>query len=181
MSGHDDDELSEPSDEDKASGDFVWDEEESEMLRQSRKDAELIASADSVRAYLKQIDNVAPLSAEDEIELAKRIQAGWQAAKVLTEVAERGEELTDAHRSDLMKICREGDRARNHLREANLPLVVSLAKRYTGHGMAFLDLIQVGNLGLLRASEKFEYTKGYRFSTYATWWIRQAITRAMTA
>ena len=179
LSGHDDDELSEPSEEDKASGDFVWDEQESEPLRQARKDAELTASADSVRAYLKQIDNVAPLSAEEETELAKRIDSGRQATKVLTKMAERGEEPTNAQRSDLMRICREGDRAKNHLLEANLRLVVSLAKRYTGHGMACLDLIQVGNLGLLRAAEKFDYTKGYRFSIYATWWIRQAITHAM--
>ncbi len=174
-----DDEIAEPSDKDKASGDFVWDEEESEALRQARKDAELTASADSVRAYLKQIGKVALLNAEEEVELAKRIEAGLYATQKMTEVAERGEKYPAAQRRDMAWICRDGDRAKNHLLEANLRLVVSLAKRYTGRGMAFLDLIQEGNLGLIRAVEKFDYTKGYKFSTYATWWIRQAITRAM--
>jgi len=174
-----DDEIAEPSEKDKASGDFVWDEEESEALRQARKDAELTASADSVRAYLKQIGKVALLNAEEEVELAKRIEAGLYATQLMTELAEKGEKLPAAQRRDMMWICRDGDRAKNHLLEANLRLVVSLAKRYTGRGMAFLDLIQEGNLGLIRAVEKFDYTKGYKFSTYATWWIRQAITRAM--
>ncbi|MDT5092005.1 MAG: polymerase primary sigma factor [Mycobacterium sp.] len=172
-------EIVEPSEKDKASGDFVWDEEESEALRQARKDAELTASADSVRAYLKQIGKVALLNAEEEVELAKRIEAGLYATQLMTELAERGEKLPAAQRRDMAWICRDGDRAKNHLLEANLRLVVSLAKRYTGRGMAFLDLIQEGNLGLIRAVEKFDYTKGYKFSTYATWWIRQAITRAM--
>jgi RNA polymerase primary sigma factor len=175
----DDDEIAEPSEKDKASGDFVWDEEESEALRQARKDAELTASADSVRAYLKQIGKVALLNAEEEVELAKRIEAGLYATQLMTELAEKGEKLPAAQRRDMSWICRDGDRAKNHLLEANLRLVVSLAKRYTGRGMAFLDLIQEGNLGLIRAVEKFDYTKGYKFSTYATWWIRQAITRAM--
>ncbi|OBK74200.1 RNA polymerase sigma factor [Mycobacterium sp. 1274761.0] len=175
----DDDEIAEPSEKDKASGDFVWDEEESEALRQARKDAELTASADSVRAYLKQIGKVALLNAEEEVELAKRIEAGLYATQLMAELAEKGEKLPAAQRRDMMWICRDGDRAKNHLLEANLRLVVSLAKRYTGRGMAFLDLIQEGNLGLIRAVEKFDYTKGYKFSTYATWWIRQAITRAM--
>jgi RNA polymerase primary sigma factor len=174
-----DDEIVEPSEKDKASGDFVWDEEESEALRQARKDAELTASADSVRAYLKQIGKVALLNAEEEVELAKRIEAGLYATQLVGEVADRGEKLPAAQRRDMAWICRDGDRAKNHLLEANLRLVVSLAKRYTGRGMAFLDLIQEGNLGLIRAVEKFDYTKGYKFSTYATWWIRQAITRAM--
>ena len=174
-----DDGIAEPSEKDKASGDFVWDEEESEALRQARKDAELTASADSVRAYLKQIGKVALLNAEEEVELAKRIEAGLYCTQLMTEFAERGEKLTTAQRRDYQWICRDGDRAKNHLLEANLRLVVSLAKRYTGRGMAFLDLIQEGNLGLIRAVEKFDYTKGYKFSTYATWWIRQAITRAM--
>jgi len=169
----------EPSAKDKASGDFVWDEEESEALRQARKDAELTASADSVRAYLKQIGKVALLNAEEEVELAKRIEAGLYATWHMAQVAERGEKLTTAQRRDFRWIERDGVRAKNHLLEANLRLVVSLAKRYTGRGMAFLDLIQEGNLGLIRAVEKFDYTKGYKFSTYATWWIRQAITRAM--
>jgi RNA polymerase primary sigma factor len=174
-----DEEIAEPSEKDKASGDFVWDEDESEALRQARKDAELTASADSVRAYLKQIGKVALLNAEEEVELAKRIEAGLYATQLMTELAERGDKLPAAQRRDMMWICRDGDRAKNHLLEANLRLVVSLAKRYTGRGMAFLDLIQEGNLGLIRAVEKFDYTKGYKFSTYATWWIRQAITRAM--
>ncbi|MGZ4510639.1 MAG: RNA polymerase sigma factor [Mycobacterium sp.] len=172
-------EIAEPSEKDKASGDFVWDEDESEALRQARKDAELTASADSVRAYLKQIGKVALLNAEEEVELAKRIEAGLYATQLMAEIAERGDKLPAAQRRDMMWICRDGDRAKNHLLEANLRLVVSLAKRYTGRGMAFLDLIQEGNLGLIRAVEKFDYTKGYKFSTYATWWIRQAITRAM--
>ncbi len=174
-----DDEIAEPTEKDKASGDFVWDEDESEALRQARKDAELTASADSVRAYLKQIGKVALLNAEEEVELAKRIEAGLYATQLMAEMAERGDKLPAAQRRDMMWICRDGDRAKNHLLEANLRLVVSLAKRYTGRGMAFLDLIQEGNLGLIRAVEKFDYTKGYKFSTYATWWIRQAITRAM--
>ncbi|OZC66804.1 RNA polymerase subunit sigma [Rhodococcus sp. 06-462-5] len=173
------DATAEPTAEDKASGDFVWDEEESEALRQARKDAELTASADSVRAYLKQIGKVALLNAEEEVELAKRIEAGLFAVEKMRESAEKGEKLPVAQRRDMTWICRDGNRAKNHLLEANLRLVVSLAKRYTGRGMAFLDLIQEGNLGLIRAVEKFDYTKGYKFSTYATWWIRQAITRAM--
>jgi len=161
-------------------GDFVWDEEESEALRQARKDAELTASADSVRAYLKQIGKVALLNAEEEVELAKRIEAGLYAAERVRKAEEESsEKLVPQLRRDLRWIVRDGERAKNHLLEANLRLVVSLAKRYTGRGMAFLDLIQEGNLGLIRAVEKFDYTKGYKFSTYATWWIRQAITRAM--
>jgi RNA polymerase primary sigma factor len=175
----DDEASDEPTDKDKASGDFVWDEEESEALRQARKDAELTASADSVRAYLKQIGKVALLNAEEEVELAKRIEAGLYATQKVAEIAERGEKMPVQQRRDMQWICRDGERAKNHLLEANLRLVVSLAKRYTGRGMAFLDLIQEGNLGLIRAVEKFDYTKGYKFSTYATWWIRQAITRAM--
>ncbi|MCX6465931.1 MAG: RNA polymerase sigma factor [Pseudonocardiales bacterium] len=161
------------------SADFVWDEEESEALRQARKDAELTASADSVRAYLKQIGKVALLNAEEEVELAKRIEAGLYAAERMRRSIDAGEKVSPQLRRDLRWIVRDGERAKNHLLEANLRLVVSLAKRYTGRGMAFLDLIQEGNLGLIRAVEKFDYTKGYKFSTYATWWIRQAITRAM--
>jgi RNA polymerase primary sigma factor len=164
-----------------AEGDeIVWDEEEeSEALRQARKDAEMTASADSVRAYLKQIGKVALLNAEEEVDLAKRIEAGLYAAERLRQAEEANEKLVLQVRRDLRWIVRDGERAKNHLLEANLRLVVSLAKRYTGRGMAFLDLIQEGNLGLIRAVEKFDYTKGYKFSTYATWWIRQAITRAM--
>ncbi len=162
------------------SDEFTWDdEEESEALKQARKDAELTASADSVRAYLKQIGKVALLNAEEEVDLAKRIEAGLYSAERMRQCEEAGERLPNQMRRDLRWIKRDGERAKNHLLEANLRLVVSLAKRYTGRGMAFLDLIQEGNLGLIRAVEKFDYTKGYKFSTYATWWIRQAITRAM--
>ena len=161
--------------------DEVWNEDESAALRQARKDAELTASADSVRAYLKQIGKVALLTAEEEVSLAKRIEAGLYAQYKIDQAKEAGERLAHAQRRDLREISRDGQRAKNHLLEANLRLVVSLAKRYTGRGMAFLDLIQEGNLGLIRAVEKFDYSKGYKFSTYATWWIRQAITRAMAA
>ena len=134
------------------------------------------ATADPVKDYLKQIGKVALLNAEQEVELAKRIEAGLFADEMLNDDA------VTVERSDLDDyewIAEDGRRAKNHLLEANLRLVVSLAKRYTGRGMLFLDLIQEGNLGLIRAVEKFDYTKGYKFSTYATWWIRQAITRAM--
>ena len=161
------------------SKDFVWDEEESAALKQARKDAELTASADSVRAYLKQIGKVALLNAEEEVDLAKRIEAGLYADWYLKQLEAQGEKVPPSQRRDLKLVIRDGNKAKNHLLEANLRLVVSLAKRYTGRGMAFLDLIQEGNLGLIRAVEKFDYAKGYKFSTYATWWIRQAITRAM--
>jgi RNA polymerase primary sigma factor len=168
------------ADADEESTEFTWDdEEESEALRQARKDAEMTASADSVRAYLKQIGKVALLNAEEEVDLAKRIEAGLYSAERLRQADETSEKLAMQLKRDLRWIVRDGERAKNHLLEANLRLVVSLAKRYTGRGMAFLDLIQEGNLGLIRAVEKFDYTKGYKFSTYATWWIRQAITRAM--
>jgi RNA polymerase primary sigma factor len=134
------------------------------------------ATADPVKDYLKQIGKVPLLNAEQEVELAKRIEAGLFAEEKL---AEAGETMSDEDRFDFEWIAEDGRRAKNHLLEANLRLVVSLAKRYTGRGMLFLDLIQEGNLGLIRAVEKFDYTKGYKFSTYATWWIRQAITRAM--
>ena len=133
------------------------------------------ATADPVKDYLKQIGKVSLLNAEQEVELAKRIEAGLFAEEMLAE----GPKLDKKTRLDLEWIATDGRRAKNHLLEANLRLVVSLAKRYTGRGMLFLDLIQEGNLGLIRAVEKFDYTKGYKFSTYATWWIRQAITRAM--
>ncbi|MCP1387215.1 RNA polymerase sigma factor [Corynebacterium sp. TA-R-1] len=178
-----DDEDEEEEEEDDGSS--VWDIEESAALRQARKDAQLTASADSVRAYLKQIGKVALLDAEQEVSLAKRIEAGLYAQYRLDEMTRAAEEgdkdakLTPAVKRDLRAVARDGRKAKNHLLEANLRLVVSLAKRYTGRGMAFLDLIQEGNLGLIRAVEKFDYSKGYKFSTYATWWIRQAITRAM--
>jgi RNA polymerase primary sigma factor len=133
------------------------------------------ATADPVKDYLKQIGKVPLLNAEQEVELAKRIEAGLFAEEKLAE----SHRMNPDQRIDLEWIAEDGRRAKNHLLEANLRLVVSLAKRYTGRGMLFLDLIQEGNLGLIRAVEKFDYTKGYKFSTYATWWIRQAITRAM--
>ena len=133
------------------------------------------ATADPVKDYLKQIGKVALLNAELEVELAKRIEAGLFAEEKLATT----KKLSPSERRDLNWVVKDGQRAKSHLLEANLRLVVSLAKRYTGRGMQFLDLIQEGNLGLIRAVEKFDYTKGYKFSTYATWWIRQAITRAM--
>jgi RNA polymerase sigma factor (sigma-70 family) len=136
-------------------------------------------SADLVRAYLNGIGKTKLLTAEQEVDLAKRIEAGLFAAERLTVATDKDLELDQQYRADLGTIVNEGRMARNHLLEANLRLVVSIAKRYTGRGMAFLDLIQEGNLGLIRAVEKFDYAKGYKFSTYATWWIRQAITRAM--
>ncbi|HUQ57388.1 sigma-70 family RNA polymerase sigma factor [Lentzea sp.] len=132
-------------------------------------------AADLVRVYLNGIGKTALLTAEEEVELAKRIEAGVFAQHVM-ETAKR---LTPARRGELGELVRDGRRAKDHLLKANLRLVVSLAKRYTGRGMPLLDLIQEGNLGLIRAVEKFDYTKGFKFSTYATWWIRQAITRGM--
>jgi RNA polymerase primary sigma factor len=161
------------------SGDFDWDEAESEALRQGREPAELTLSADSVRVYLRQIGKVALLNAEQEVELAKRIEAGLCAAERLRRTEKSISKDPPQLRRDLRWIVRDGERAKNHLLEANLRLVVSVAKRYTGHGVLLLDLIQEGNLGLIRAAEKFDYAKGFKFSTYATWWIRSAITRAM--
>lgn len=132
-------------------------------------------AADLVRVYLNGIGRTALLTAADEVELSKRIEAGLYAAHIL----ETGKRLSPAKKRDLATVVREGQSARAHLLEANLRLVVSLAKRYTGRGMPLLDLIQEGNLGLIRAMEKFDYAKGFKFSTYATWWIRQAITRGM--
>ena len=146
--------------------------------RTSSHDEDLDAqgpSADLVRVYLNGIGKTALLTAEQEVELAKRIEAGVFAAHVL----ESDVEMSPQRRKDLRMVVRDGGRARNHLLVANLRLVVSLAKRYTGRGMPLLDLIQEGNLGLIRAVEKFDYTKGFKFSTYATWWIRQAISRGM--
>jgi RNA polymerase primary sigma factor len=132
------------------------------------------AAADPVRAYLQSIGKVALLTAAEEVDLAKRIEVGLFAAQRLDNAGS-----DPVPRRDLQWLARDGDRARTRLLEANLRLVVSVAKRYTGRGMAFLDLIQEGNIGLIRAVEKFDYAKGYKFSTYATWWIRQAISRAM--
>ncbi|MEO7078816.1 MAG: RNA polymerase sigma factor SigB, partial [Rhodococcus sp. (in: high G+C Gram-positive bacteria)] len=141
-------------------------------------DADLDAqspAADLVRVYLNGIGRTALLTAEEEVDLAKRIEAGLYAKNVL----ENTKRLTAVKKRKLAIIVRDGSAARSHLLEANLRLVVSLAKRYTGRGMPLLDLIQEGNLGLIRAMEKFDYAKGFKFSTYATWWIRQAITRGM--
>ncbi len=163
-----------PSDEPEETGFVVSDADEDDAPVQQVVTAG--ATADPVKDYLKQIGKVALLNAEQEVELAKRIEAGLFAEEKL---AAEGDDLDRKLKRELQWIAHDGKRAKNHLLEANLRLVVSLAKRYTGRGMLFLDLIQEGNLGLIRAVEKFDYTKGYKFSTYATWWIRQAITRAM--
>jgi RNA polymerase primary sigma factor len=134
------------------------------------------ATADPVKDYLRQIGKVPLLNAGQEVELAKQIEAGLFADHKL---ADGGQNLRADARIDLEQVAEDGRRAKTHLLEANLRLVVSLARRYTGHGMLFLDLIQEGNLGLIRGVEKFDYTRGFKFSTYATWWIRQALTRAL--
>jgi RNA polymerase primary sigma factor len=159
----------EPGDEPSVPGD---DDEDLPVARA----AVVGASADPVKDYLKQIGRVPLLNAGQEVELAKRIEAGLFAEEKL---AEGSPNLSTDARIDLEWIAEDGRRAKNHLLEANLRLVVSLARRYIGRGMLFLDLIQEGNLGLIRGVEKFDYTRGYKFSTYATWWIRQAITRAI--
>ena len=134
---------------------------------------------DPVRMYLKEIGKVDLLTPEQEVDLAQRMGAGAAAKEQLAELEKSGEEATEELLAELNKAVRSGERAKQQLAEANLRLVVSIAKRYVGRGMLFLDLIQEGNLGLIKAVEKFDYTKGYKFSTYATWWIRQAITRAI--
>ncbi|HET7821380.1 MAG TPA: RNA polymerase sigma factor [Ornithinibacter sp.] len=170
----DDDETpAKPEAETESSGFVLRDDDEDDAPVQQVVTAG--ATADPVKDYLKQIGKVALLNAEQEVELAKRIEAGLFAEEKLNS----GEKLDMKLKRELWWIAQDGKKAKNHLLEANLRLVVSLAKRYTGRGMLFLDLIQEGNLGLIRAVEKFDYTKGYKFSTYATWWIRQAITRAM--
>jgi RNA polymerase primary sigma factor len=163
----------EPGEEAEAEGFVIADDDEEDAPAQQVATAG--ATADPVKDYLKQIGKVALLNAEQEVQLAKRIEAGLFSEEKLN----GGEKFTPKLKKELDWIAEDGRRAKNHLLEANLRLVVSLAKRYTGRGMLFLDLIQEGNLGLIRAVEKFDYTKGYKFSTYATWWIRQAITRAM--
>ena len=134
---------------------------------------------DPVRMYLKEIGKVDLLTPEQEVDLAQRMGAGAAAKEQLEEFTKSGEEIPEEMLKELKKTIKSGDRAKQELAEANLRLVVSIAKRYVGRGMLFLDLIQEGNLGLIKAVEKFDYTKGYKFSTYATWWIRQAITRAI--
>jgi RNA polymerase primary sigma factor len=165
---------------DRSAEGFLWDAERSGVLRRARRDAELTLSADSVREYLKQIGKVALLTAEQEVQLARRIEAGLYAAERIDRAGDWAEDLCPQLRRDLCWIVRDGQQAKNALLEANLRLVVSQAKRYAGRGMALLDLIQEGNLGLIRAVEKFDYTKGFKFSTYAIWWIRQSLTRALT-
>ena len=169
----DDDEDDEDEDSEEDSAGFVIGSADDDAPVQQVMTAG--ATADPVKDYLKQIGKVALLNAEQEVDLAKRIEAGLFAEEKLA----AGTKITPKLRREFEWIANDGRHAKNHLLEANLRLVVSLAKRYTGRGMLFLDLIQEGNLGLIRAVEKFDYTKGYKFSTYATWWIRQAITRAM--
>jgi RNA polymerase primary sigma factor len=144
----------------------------------SGEPAEGDAGADALRDYLKKVGRVPGLSIDQEAELARQIEAGLAAEAKL---AAEGDRLPAGERVDLEWIAELGTRARNHLLEANLRLVVSLARRHAGRGLPVLDLIREGNLGLIRAIEKFDYTKGYQFSTYATWWVRQAITRALAA
>ncbi|HEV2891701.1 MAG TPA: RNA polymerase sigma factor [Frankiaceae bacterium] len=161
-------EIVEPSEEDE-------DPNRVAMLRREEELALKAPTNDPVRMYLKEIGKVPLLTAEEEVDLAKRIEAGLFASEKLA----TSRKIADRTRKDLEAIERDGQLAKKKLVEANLRLVVSIAKRYVGRGMLFLDLIQEGNLGLIRAVEKFDYTKGYKFSTYATWWIRQAITRAI--
>lgn len=181
-------------DEDDLEGDETGEHADSQKAQKDGKTAEFVisekdetdepaqkvtvagATSDPVKDYLKQIGKVALLNAEQEVNLAKRIEAGLYAEHLLKT---EQDSMTPKHARELHWVVQDGVNAKNHLLEANLRLVVSLAKRYTGRGMLFLDLIQEGNLGLIRAVEKFDYSKGYKFSTYATWWIRQAITRAM--
>ncbi|HZG94828.1 MAG TPA: RNA polymerase sigma factor [Mycobacteriales bacterium] len=155
------------------------DTDDDEAIRREEREADLALKAsptsDPVRMYLKDIGKVPLLTAEEEVDLAKRVEAGVFASEKLA----TSPKLSAAMRRDLQAIERDGQLAKKKLVEANLRLVVSIAKRYVGRGMLFLDLIQEGNLGLIRAVEKFDYTKGYKFSTYATWWIRQAISRAL--
>ena len=174
-----DDEDDEDEDAPKAKSDDD-DEDDEDEKKPLAAEGEVGISTDLVRAYLKEIGKVPLLTAEMEVELAQRIEAGLFAAEKIRQ-ADAGEapKISAALRRDLDWLVVDGGKAKRHLLEANLRLVVSIAKRYLGRGMLFLDLIQEGNLGLIRAVEKFDYTKGYKFSTYATWWIRQAITRAM--
>jgi len=159
----------------------MGDEPQLGPLRRPPEAARQSISADAVRVYLNQIARTKLLSAHDEVALAKQIEAGLLARSRLRQApaAESPDPVTAQLRGDLRAIARDGERAKDHLLRANLRLVVSIAKHYTGHGMPLLDLIQEGNLGLIRSVEKFDYTKGFKFSTYATWWIRQAISRAM--
>jgi len=178
--GPQDEEDDDDEDEDAPKAKSDDDDDDEDDKKPLAAEGEVGISTDLVRAYLKEIGKVPLLTAELEVELAQRIEAGLFAAEKVRQ-AEVGEaaKLSAALRRDLEWLVLDGGKAKRHLLEANLRLVVSIAKRYLGRGMLFLDLIQEGNLGLIRAVEKFDYTKGYKFSTYATWWIRQAITRAM--
>ncbi len=179
----DDDEEDEKEEEPKEEGAFVLNEskEDDDTLTPSGNPKRRViatgATADPVKDYLKQIGRVNLLTADQEVDLSERIEAGLYAQHILD--TENTDEMTFKQRRELKWAASDGKKAKDHLLEANLRLVVSLAKRYTGRGMLFLDLIQEGNLGLIRAVEKFDWKKGFKFSTYATWWIRQAITRAM--
>ena len=173
----DDDDEKEKSDEELPQGALVLSLVDDEDEVPVYSSAITGATADPVKDYLKQIGKVALLNAAEEVELAMRIEAGLFAEDKLSQMSETERRSTLGR--ELLWVAKDGQRAKSHLLGANLRLVVSLAKRYTGRGMQFLDLIQEGNLGLIRAVEKFDYTKGFKFSTYATWWIRQAITRAM--
>ncbi|MBU8828792.1 sigma-70 family RNA polymerase sigma factor [Mycolicibacterium goodii] len=177
--GDDDDDLGEPTGNEAVSGDFVWDEEESEVLRAALIDAKLAASAGSIRALLRAAQKEVSLSPAEEAALIRRIDAGRRASRLLGQAAEDGNALPDAQRSELTRIVRDGEDARDDLVRAHLRLVVMVAKRYVGRSTAFVDMVQVGELGLMRAVEKFDSANGYRFATYATWWVRQAITRTM--
>jgi RNA polymerase primary sigma factor len=161
------------------SRDVDIDDEDSRTAKRFKPGGQSVPTEDPVRAYLSRIGRVPLLDAAQEVDLAKRIECGLYASERLRQAGVGGEQVSASMRADLDWVSRDGARARDHLLEANLRLVVSIAKRYAGNGMAFLDLIQEGNLGLIRAVEKFDYVKGYKFSTYATWWIRQAISRAM--
>jgi RNA polymerase primary sigma factor len=167
----------EEDDEEAAPEPSVDEDEERVRARREIDQAHRAPTNDPVRMYLKEIGKVALLTAQEEVDLAKRIEAGEEATQKLTST--EADKLTPPQIDEYRWLERDGQRAKRHLVEANLRLVVSIAKRYVGRGMAFLDLIQEGNLGLIRAVEKFDHTKGFKFSTYATWWIRQAITRAI--
>lgn len=152
---------------------------EDRELEEIEKMPEYIRIDDPVRMYLKEIGRIPLLSADEEVNLAIRMEEGRYAKEQLAEIKETGREIPDAERVQLEQMNEDGLQAKNKMIESNYRLVVSIAKRYVGRGMQFLDLIQEGNMGLIRAVDKFDYTKGFKFSTYATWWIRQAITRAV--
>ena len=174
--------LAAPAESEEEFSEDAVEEVTKEELEDTESLAEGFAIDDPVRMYLKEIGKVDLLTPDEEVELAKKMQAGMEAKEKIKELDERqrnGEQIDEKEYQALRKAIRGGENAKKRLSEANLRLVVSIAKRYVGRGMLFLDLIQEGNLGLLKAVEKFDCTKGFKFSTYATWWIRQAITRAI--